>query len=121
MRRSLTLAALTLVLALGPVHSIAQEKQHELPASGGIAFREDRQALTVGWNLVHAALCFGSVDANGTPVTALIAQEDGTTWFTAAPNAAMIIAAACQTGNTVGFNVINSAGAWNAIFSVPRK
>jgi hypothetical protein len=122
MRRSFSLAALTLSLALSSAPAVAQEKQqHEQQASGGTAVREDGQALTAGWNIVHAAGCFGSVDSNGVPVTALFGKEGNTTWFTAAPNAAMIMAAACQTGNFVGFHVVDAAGTWNAIFSVPGK
>lgn len=117
---------LALALMVSVVPALAQEAkvpQSEIPSGGGYALRDDGQPVTVtlGWNIVHATGCYGAVDGNGVPITALFGREGNTTWLTVAPNAAMIMAAACQTGNHVGFHVITSAGLWNAILSAPTR
>lgn len=116
------IVAALLLLVLSPVAALAQQKDTPTPPTGGgTAYREDGQAITTGWNFVHATGCFGTLDGNGKPYLALFAKEGNTVWVTNVPEAGMVIAAACQTGNLVGFHVLDSNGNWNAIFAVPGK
>lgn len=125
-RSRLFVLVVMLALLVSVIPVLAQEAkvpQSEIPSGGGYALRDDGQPATVtlGWNIVHATGCYGAVDGNGVPITALFGREGETTWFTVAPNAAMIMAAACQTGNHVGFHVVTSTGLWNAILSAPTR
>jgi hypothetical protein len=73
------------------------------------------QAISIGFNYVHATYCLG---AGG--FYYFVAQE-GSVWWTADPIALIALAPACQTGNLVGFRVINSSGAWDQVVVLPTK
>ena len=68
----------------------------------------------IGWNYLHVAAC---TVFSGTFV--LIAQEDGSTWYTSDLITTSALSAACQTNHWVAFHVINFNGAWDQAYVYP--
>src|SRR4051812_22696647 len=60
-----------------------------------------KQAISIGFNYVHASYCLAVVGLY------YFVGTDGSVWWTADAIAIAELAPACQTGNLVGFRVTN--------------
>ena len=76
---------------------------------------EANATISIGFNYVHATYCLGAAG-----FYYFVAQE-GSVWWTADPIALIALAPACQSGNLVGFRVINSSNAWDQVVVLPTK
>ena len=116
---STLLAAFLLFSSVG----VAAAQNSETVVLGGSNMQSSAQTngteaatLSIGFNYVHANYCLGA--AGG--FYYFVAQE-GSIWWTADPIALIALAPACQTGNLVGFRVINSSNAWDQVVVLPTK
>jgi len=116
--RSTLLAAFLLFSSVG----VAAAQNSETVVLGGSNMQSSAQTngteaatLSIGFNYVHANYCLGAAG-----VYYFVAQE-GSTWWTTDVIALIGLAPACQTGNLVGFRVINSSGAWDQVVVLSTK
>ena len=116
---STLLAAFLLFSSVG----VAAAQNSETVVLGGSNMQSSAQtngteaavAISIGFNYVHATYCLGAAG-----FYYFVAQE-GSVWWTNDPIALIALAPACQTGNLVGFRVINSSNAWDQVVVLPTK
>jgi len=114
-----------MILLLGSVSIAAAQNGKEPVVLGGSNMQSGAQtngtepavtqAISIGFNYVHAFYCLGAAG-----FYYFVAQE-GSVWWTTDTATLIGLAPACQTGNLVGFRVINSSGAWDQVVVLPSK
>jgi len=80
---------------------------------------EDQAAISpnaIGWNSVHASNCY--VESSG---TLYVYPSEGGWVSTNDPTFISILAPQCAKGNWFAYNVIDSAGHWNALYTYSYK
>jgi hypothetical protein len=108
---------LAVILVLGSL-GIAAAQSSELNGTLGKGeSSEDRPTQAfIGWNFYHVFACstrFG--------VFTWTAEEDGTTWSTTDVATIAMLTPSCQTGNFVGFHVINAFLVFDQVLVFPFR
>lgn len=106
-------ALLAAILCFGSVTVAGAQMSN--PSGEVVSGSQPVTSVLLGWNYIHPAACTG---ING--YYYIIAAEGGY-WFTNDSAALIGLAPACQTGNWVGFHVIDSSGAWDQVYVFPFK
>ncbi len=109
---------LAVILVLGSLGIAAAQSSepHGTLGKGEPSEGPATQAIVIGFNFYHASSC-----ATFSGVFVFVAREDNSTWFTTDVATIALLTPACQTGNFVGFRVINASLVFDQVFVFPFK
>ena len=78
-----------------------------------------RPALSVGWYLVHALGC--DIQTFGGIITLTVYTQEGPHFWTTNPVFQAGLDPACQSGNWIGFKVVDTNGDWYEFQTYPYR
>jgi hypothetical protein len=70
---------------------------------------------SIGWNVVHATNCL--LFESSVVAVLVVYPKEGGYFYTTDPTFQSMIQPACQTGNWIAFNVYDSSGDWDQIYT----
>jgi hypothetical protein len=114
--KSTVLAVIVFLGSLGIAAAQSSEPHGTLKGEPGEG--HTTEAVVIGWNFFHAFAC---ASRPGTGFFTWVSQEDGSAWNTNDLAAVAMLTPSCQSGNFVGFHVINASLVVDQVLAFPFK